>query len=117
MIAFLIAVRVPSRRFANTKGVNVSSRGSGPIRLAQAAPPPLPLAPTAPARRGAPLCRLRHRVAEPGNGEHPPAAHAERAVRVPAGARMEYERLRLDVPRQEDRGVELGLLGVAARRE
>src|SRR6185295_11121540 len=32
MIAFLTAVRVPVSRSAKTKGVNVSSSGSGPIR-------------------------------------------------------------------------------------
>jgi len=33
MIAFFTAVRVPWSRSANTNGVNVSSSGSGPMRL------------------------------------------------------------------------------------
>src|SRR5438067_105879 len=105
MIAFLIAARVPSRRFANTKGVNVlarrarrmrwpSSRGarsrtivstsgsSGTLDLPppDVAPPRLPLERDALARRGAPLRRLRHRVTDARHGEHAPAAHAQRAV-------------------------------------
>src|SRR2546422_10249633 len=39
MIAFFIAARVPLSRSANTNGVNVSSSGSGPMRLVYAAHP------------------------------------------------------------------------------
>src|SRR2546422_9453816 len=39
MIAFFIAARVPLSRSANTNGVNVSSSGSGPLRLGYAAHP------------------------------------------------------------------------------
>src|SRR2546430_1197051 len=51
MIAFFTAVRVPLSRSANTKGVNVSSSGSGPMRLLYAAQPGSSNSPTVPRRR------------------------------------------------------------------
>src|SRR2546422_9481349 len=50
-ISFLIAARVPLSRSANTNGVNVSSSGSGPIRLVEAPQPFSSSSHTGPRRR------------------------------------------------------------------
>src|SRR5437867_1808279 len=51
MIAFFTAARVPWSRSANTNGVNVSSSGSGPMRLVYAAHPFSSSSQTVPSRR------------------------------------------------------------------
>src|SRR6266571_5537284 len=115
------AILKPSSRGASSRTI-VSTSGSSGTRLPGF--PPRNVAPIRLSRKRDQLARigaaarsLAHRVAQPGDREHPSAVHPEPALRVALGARVEHQRPGLEIARHDDRGTQLGLIGIPGRRE